>query len=170
MIAAPLLVLVSLVQTQAPLAGEVVDAKGHPVPGAEVALAAGPTREGVVPILARARTDGSGRFHLPRLAPETLRGVDTTGTIWAYKPGLGLGMVDLLRDDRREQVHRLVLEAEAPRRVTIRDSRGQPVAGARVTPRTVQTERTSYLGIVIPDAWLDRLSAVTDARGTTSLP
>src|SRR3954451_8566110 len=104
--------------TGSPVTGLVVDAKGLPVPGAEVALAAGMTRDGSVPVLAQARADQAGKFHFPRPAPEKLASVDTTLTLWAHKPGLGLGVIDLLRDDRRAQVHRLVLEAAAPRRLT----------------------------------------------------
>ena len=46
---------------------------------------------------------------------------------------------------------------------------GKPIAGARVAPRLVQTEKTSYLGIRIPDGWLERLSAVTDGGGVATL-
>lgn len=66
MIAVPLAAVLAILATlESPLSGEVVDEAGRPVPGAEVALAAGMTRPGTVPILATAVTDGSGRFHLP---------------------------------------------------------------------------------------------------------
>ena len=39
-----------------------------------------------------------------------------------------------------------------------------------MAPRIVQTEQTSYLGIPVPDAWLERLSALTDNRGTAASP
>src|SRR3954454_24811940 len=162
-------ILVSLMTSQPPLTSEIVDASGRPASGAEVAMAFGMTRDGSVPVLATAAKDDSGRFHLPRLTPRQLEGIDTTGTLWAFRPGLGLGVVDLLRNDRREQVHRIVLEPEAPRRITLVDAEGKPIAGARVAPRLVQTEKTSYLGIRVPDAWLDRLSAETDARGVATL-
>ena len=97
--------------TGSPVTGLVVDAKGLPVAGAEVALAAGMTRDGSVPVLSQTRSDQAGKFHFPRPAPEKLASVDTTLTLWAHKPGLALGVVDLLRSDRRDQVHRLVLEA-----------------------------------------------------------
>src|SRR3954451_20765029 len=90
--------------------GLVVNGKGLPVPGAEVALAAGMTRDGSIPLLAQTRSDQAGKFHFPRPAPEKLASVDTTLTLWAYKPGFALGVIDLLRNDRRAQVHRLVLE------------------------------------------------------------
>ena len=79
-------------------------------------------------------------------------------------------MIDLLRNDRRNQVHRLVLEPAAPRRLTIHDTDGKPIQGARVAPRIVQTELTSYLGVTIPDDWLERCSALTDERGIAALP
>ena len=34
----------------------------------------------------------------------------------------------------------------------------------------MQTESSRYDGVLIPDAWLDRLSATTDARGAAPLP
>ena len=34
----------------------------------------------------------------------------------------------------------------------------------------MQNESSRYDGVWIPDAWLDRLSAVTDAHGRASLP
>jgi hypothetical protein len=153
-----------------PISGVVIDSSGKPVPGAEVVLAAGMTKDGSVPILVQTKADDAGRFHFARLTPEKLADIDTTRTLWAYKPGLGMGMVDLLRNDKRDQVHRLVLETEAPRRLTIHDADGKPIAGVRVAPRIVQTEQTSYMGIAVPDDWLDRLSGLTDERGTAALP
>ena len=170
MLATPLAaILAVLMTTRFPLTGEVVDGRGKPVSGVEVALAFGLTGAGSVPILATTTTDEAGRFHLARLSNQQLAGIDATGTLWALKSGLGLGMVDLLRNDRREQVHRIVLEPEAPRRITLVDAGGNPIAGARVAPRLVQTEKTSYLGIRIPDDWLERLSAVTDGGGEATL-
>ena len=92
--------------------------------------------------------------------------------IWAnhVRPGQGLGVVDLIRADRPEQAHRIVLEPQEVRRLTIRDAGNEPIAGARVAARLVQTERTGYLGTTIPDEWLDRLSATADARGVAVLP
>jgi hypothetical protein len=155
--------------THSPVTGLVVDAKGLPVAEAEVALAAGMTRDGTVPVLSQTWSDPAGKFHFPRRAPEKLARVDTTLTLWAHKPGLALGVVDLLRSDRRAQIHRIVLEELAPRRLTVRDAEGKPIAGARVAPRIVQTELTSYMGITVPDDWLARLSALTDERGTAAL-
>ena len=152
------------------IAGEVVDSKGKPVPGAEVAFSVGMTRDGAVPVMRRTETDHAGRFHFPRLANESLEGSDAPGTIWVDKPGLGLGVMDLLRDDRRDQVHRIVLEPEAPRRLTIQDATGRPVAGLRVSPRVLQRDRTRFEGILVPDDWFDRMSAVTDSMGRADLP
>jgi hypothetical protein len=156
--------------TGAPVTGLVVDAKGRPVLGAEVALAAGMTKDGTVPVLAQTRSDQAGKFHFPRPAPEKLASVDTNLTLWVHKPGLALGVVDLLRNDRRAQVHRIVLEEPAPRRLTIRDADGKPITAARIAPRIVETGQTGYLGITVPDDWLERLSALTDERGTAALP
>jgi hypothetical protein len=165
-----LLLLGGLAAAQPPIAGEVADGAGKPVPGTEIALAFGMKRDGSVPILASATSDDAGRFHLPRLSSRQLEGVDTTGVLWVSKAGLGLGMVDLLRNDRRGQVHRIALEDPAPRRLTLVDDQVVPISGARVALRSVETEATGYLGIRVPDAWLERLSAVTDSKGIAPLP
>src|SRR5271166_6086560 len=93
-----LLMLTGLAVVQAPITGEVVDAKSQPVPGAEVALSAGLTREGTVPIVAATRTDAAGHFSFPRQAINSRPEIGAIGTIWTTKPGLGLGMMDLLRN------------------------------------------------------------------------
>ena len=66
-------------------------------------------------------------------------------------------------------MHRLVLEPLATRRLTIHDADGKPIAGAAL-PRVVQTEQTSYLGITVPDGWLERFSGMTDQHGTAAMP
>ena len=66
--------LTGLAAAQAPITGEVVDEKGQPVPGAEVALSAGLTREGTVPIVAETRTDAAGHFSFSRQAIEFATG------------------------------------------------------------------------------------------------
>lgn len=171
MIAGPaFFVLVGLAVAQPPITGEVVDAQGKPVPDAEVALSAGLTTAGTLPVVAQTRTDDGGRFTFRQTDLERQRDIGQAGTIWAFKSGLGLDMVDLLRNDRPDQVHRLVLEPAAVRTLTLRDAEGKPVAGAIVAPRLIQIEGSRYTGVQIPDAWLDRLSATTDARGDAPLP
>jgi hypothetical protein len=120
--------------------------------------------------LSRAKTGADGRFRLDRPDRARTREFLSPGVIWAYRPGLGLGVVDLLRADRPTQSHRIILEPQEPRRLTIRDADGHPVAGAPVTARLIQSEQTGYLGSTIPDDWLDRLAAATDARGEAILP
>ena len=39
-----------------------------------------------------------------------------------------------------------------------------------MTARLVQSDRTGYLGVTVPDEWLARLTATTDAEGVASLP
>jgi hypothetical protein len=171
MLMAPTLyILAGFAAAQTPIAGKVLDSQGNPVPGALVALSAGLTREGTVPILAQATSDEEGRFTLVGRDRAPRQNTDMLGTIWAYKPGLGLALLDLLRDDRPDRVHRLVVEVPAVRKITIHDAEGRPVAGLRVAPRLVQTETSRYNGVPIPDAWLDRLAATTDARGEAPLP
>ena len=147
-----------------------VDPGGKPVAGAEVVLTAGPSPDGSVPILSRTATGADGRFRLDRPDPVRLREFLSPGVIWAYRPGQGLGVVDLIRADQSDQGHRLILEPEEVRRLTMLGDDGRPVVGARVAARLVQTERTGYLGATIPDEWLDRLSTATDAHGVAALP
>ncbi len=157
-------------QDRQSISGEAVDGQSHPVAGAEVVLTAGPARDGSVPILARTTTGPDGRFRLERPDATRCRDFHSTGAIWAYRPGHGLGVVDLIREDQPERVHRLLLETQEIRRLTIRGADGRPVAGARVAARLVKTERTGYIGATIPDEWLNRLAAVADARGVAALP
>jgi hypothetical protein len=157
-------------QQSRPISGEVVDNRSRPIAGAEVILTAGPARDGSVPILARTTTGSDGRFSLKRPDVARRRDFVSQGAVWAYRPGHGLGVVDLIRADKPGQVHRLVLEPQEIRRVTIRGADGQPLAGVRAAARLVQTERTGYLGVTIPDEWIDRLAATSDARGVAVLP
>ena len=150
--------------------GTVVDLNGKPVAGAAVVFTAGEAPDGSVPILAETTSDASGGFRIERPTADRRRGFMSSGVIWVHQPGLGLGVVDLLRADRPGQSHRLVLEPQKPRRLTLRDVDGKPVVGATVAARLVQTERTGYLGVTVPDAWLTRLTAATDAQGMASLP
>ena len=124
------------------IAGTVVSPDGKPVEGAEVVLTAGPTHDGAVPILSRARTAAGGRFRLDRPDADRARDFLSPGVIWACRPGLGLGVVDMLRADRPDRSHRMMLEPQEPRRLTIRDADGRPVAGARVSARLIQSEQT----------------------------
>jgi len=120
--------------------------------------------------VAATRADAAGHFSFARQAIRSRPEIGASGTIWSLKPGLGMGIVDLLRNERPDTVHRVVLEAAAARTMTLKDAEGKPVPGARVVPRLVQTESSRYDGVLIPDAWLDRLSATTDARGVAPLP
>src|SRR5271156_2669353 len=165
MLVASLWLAIPLVGQAEAITGKVVDSNGKPVAGAEVVFTAGAAPDGSVPILAGTTSDASGGFRIERPTADHRRGFMSSGVIWFHKPGLGLGVVDLLRADRPDQVHRLVLEAQEPRRLTLRDADGKPVVGATVAARLVETERTGYLGVTVPDAWLARLTAATDAQG-----
>ena len=120
-----------------------------------------------MPIVAATRTDEAGRF---TFNPYVSRSGQESGTIWGFKSGLGVGVVDRLRDNQPGRVHRLVLPTPAVRTLTILDAQGKPVAGVRIAPRMVEGENTRYPGVLVPDAWLDRLSVVTDGRGNALLP
>ena len=114
------------------LTGSVVTPDGRPVPGAEVVFTAGPARDGSVPILARTTT-GAGRPIPPR-SPDRrspVRDFLSPGVIWAYRPGHGLGVVNLIRADRPDQAHRLVARAAGG---ASPDDPRRPMAGRSPAP------------------------------------
>ncbi len=162
-----LLVSTTFGASEPPVGGAVVDAKGHPVAGVEVVVSPGQSRDGTVPIVAETRSDEAGRFTFDRQAVATCL---ETGTLWALKPGLGLGMDDLVRDNQTGTTHRIVLESPQARTLTIVDAVGKPLVGARVAPRLVQTSQTRHMGVLVPDAWLSRLGVTTDSAGHAPLP
>src|SRR5262249_56713980 len=104
------------------VAGAVTDPAGKAVPGAQVVLA-----EAVPPTAARpavrdrARTDFAGRFtvRLPPDPVERYRPQTRPLALWAYRPGLGVGLRVLPRNrPRRGEPVRLVLGKAA--RVALR--------------------------------------------------
>jgi hypothetical protein len=155
---------------QAPISGTVVDEKERPVPGVEIVLTAGHDRHGRVPIVGRARSDDAGRFALDGSARTRLLPTRENAALWGYKPGHGLGIVDLYRAGGIDRPQRMVLSAPSARRMTVLDEAGKPVAGASVSPCRVTTGQTSYFGVLMPDDWHARPGALTDAKGVASLP
>jgi hypothetical protein len=164
--------VMAVLAAQGPILGQVTDARGKPVGGAEVVLTLGPSREGVVPVVAGTRANDAGRFTFKAVEFARYPDIGRCGTLWACKPdaALSLGIDDLFRNDRPDQVHRIVLEVAKPRKLTLRDDAGRPLAGVRVAPRLLQTEQTRYYGVAIPDAWLDRFTAMTDLNGLALVP
>jgi hypothetical protein len=158
-----------LAQNVYQVTGTVVDERGQPVAGAEVVLTWGAQRDGSVPIIGKTSSDATGRFQsdLPGASRRTFA---VEGAIWAHKPGLGLGVLELIRADHPDRPHRLVLEPSETRKLTVRDAAGRPIAGAGVAPRLVETGTTGYLGATVPDAWLARLTTTSDAQGIAALP
>ena len=150
------------------ITGTVVDAREQPVAGAEVVLSSGVARDGSVPIIGKATTGNAGQFEIDQPLASR-RSLMLEGALWAYKPGFGLGLVELIRADLPNTSHRLVLETPEERKLTIRDVDGKPIVGALVAARIARTELTSYLGGTVPDGWLARLTATTDRGGIAAL-
>ncbi len=162
-------VLCALIAAQQPpvaIRGAVIDGHGKPAVGAEVVFSAGMAIDGSVPILERATTDGSGRFNLPRPVGKRLLGFSSEGVIWARKTGFGLGIIDLARRNRPSESYRVILEPPQPRRLIFRDHAGNPLAGLRAAPRLVRTEQTIFLGVTVPDEWLEEIAVTTATDGT----
>ncbi len=153
----------------AAIKGMVVDEGGTAIAGAEIALSPGVARDGSVSILATTVTDEMGQFRVedPGVARSNLY---REGAVWAYKRGLGLGVVELIREDQPDRAHRLVLEPFQARKITIRDAGGNAINGARVAIRVIEDDQTGYMGVTMPDNWLERLTATTDANGLAALP
>ena len=148
------------------ITGDVVDGAGKPVVGADVVFSAGMDIDGSVPILERATTDESGRFSMAKPVGKRLLGFAAQGVIWARKPGFGLGVIDLDRGDRPSGSFRFKLEPPHLRTLNFRDNDGKPIAGLRVAPRLVRTDRTIFDGVTIPDEWLEAITVTTTVDGT----
>src|SRR2546422_379806 len=79
------------------VSGVVADAEDRPVEGASLALSCGVMPDGSVPVLARAMSDGEGRFRLKWPGVDALRAANAYQvTVWAYRDG-ALTMLGLPR-------------------------------------------------------------------------
>ena len=121
-----------------PITGTLIDQDGTPVAGAEVRLSCEMAADGTVPTLESIRTDREGRFRLAVPTRDRLRGLSWYGAVWAYRPGSALTVADVTLMQKIDQAPlTLRLRAAAPRTLTVRGRDGKPVAGARVTLRSI---------------------------------
>jgi protocatechuate 3,4-dioxygenase beta subunit len=143
------------------LQGTVVDDQGKPVAGAQVIFhASAPWSDDVEPVEVRAKTDDEGRF---RLTTSRMAGVSILDSkVSAYRPGSAIAAVP----GRRHPLA-LVLRKPEPKIVKIERPGGQPVVGARLSPRAVIVAGAG--GGDVPDT-LGALEAVaTGLDGTAML-
>jgi hypothetical protein len=160
------LVMMALAQapaSSAALSGQVVDAEGRPAPGIEVVLSLG---RGLwqCSVFSRATSDHDGRFRIDVPAETDPRRAQFYLALWAYAPKAGLAGQAFA--PAAGPVH---LKLGGPVRTAVRvlGPDGKPVAGARVAPAWLRTDRGVRPGSTVPppDALADRLAAMTDADG-----
>ncbi len=151
------------------LSGTVVDAARKPVPDAEVLFAARFPADGSFPTLARTMSDAQGAFRLdvPR---QRLKGIGRIQFIWAYRPGRAVGVqpVNVSGNGASPPVQ-VTLAEPLKRTVSILDSDGHPVAGARVAP-VLHTTGERTVSFTTPDDRLESMMVMTDANGVATLP
>jgi RNA polymerase sigma factor (sigma-70 family) len=169
--------------------GRVLGPEGKPAAGAGLyTVRLDPTQERAEPVLrARADTDGTFRFTLPRAELDEAVGRSpwATFTILAASEGLGPDWVELRQPPHEDLSLRLV-DDSVPITGRILDLQGRPVAGARITRGRIEVEGAGgidpYLKLVREDPfqasnhnfaknyWAGRLpgqpiSVTTDAEG-----
>ncbi len=151
------------------LSGTVVDAAGKPVPDVEVLFAARIPADGSFPALARTMSDAQGTFRLD-IARQRLKGIGLIQFIWAYRPGrtVGVQQVNLSGNGALPPV-RVTLAEPLKRTISILDSGGHQIAGARVAPvlHTVGPRGESF---TTPDDHVESMTVTTDAHGVATLP
>lgn len=124
-------------------AGEVLDASGKPVAGAEVFLYYEAGFSGYRDRLAgRVATDDKGRFRFekavvwePPTVPERGGGVAKYDVI-ARHPKTGMGYAVFTKNDAADQLQ-ITLEPTKPFTLTVKDPAGKPLEGARVHLNTL---------------------------------
>ncbi|HKI19699.1 MAG TPA: carboxypeptidase regulatory-like domain-containing protein [Isosphaeraceae bacterium] len=160
----PLLAAALLAQFQGgTLQGTVVDGQGKPVAEVQVVLYSPPGTSGNGdPAEVKARTDGQGRFVLKASA---LGEVHFVGVhVWAYKPGLAIAAVPY----QGSRAPALALQKYDPRTVKVEGPDGQPVAGARVSPRAIFIAAGDTIANV-PEALAVPLAVTTRPDGTAAI-
>jgi hypothetical protein len=150
------------------LSGVVVDPAGKPVADVEVVLAAWNPADGSVPTLAYTMTDDQGTFRL-QVAGQRLKEMGPNPFIWAYRPGRSLAVQEaVLTGKGALPTFRLTLAEPWKRTLTILDSEGRSVAGARLAPVTYALNDVPRFST--PDARLERLTVATGTDGVATLP
>jgi hypothetical protein len=150
------------------LSGVVVGPAGKPVADVEVVLAAWNPADGSVPTLAHTMTDDQGTFQL-QVAGQRLKEMGQNPFIWAYQPGRSLAVQEaVLTGKGALPTFRLTLAEPWERKLTILDSEGRPVTGARLAP--VSYALNDVPRFSTPDDRLERLTVATGTDGVATLP
>jgi hypothetical protein len=159
----PILAVALLSQfSDGPLKGTVVDDAGKPVDGAQVVFH-GPTpmESKIGPVEVRATTNAGGEFQLA--LPAIRRLPVFRAQVWAFRPGLAItasGLDELTRP--------LMLRKAGSRTVKIERPDGQPIVGARVTPRSLLVGSGGSPDSV-PESLAEPLAVTTGPDGKATL-
>ncbi len=149
------------------LSVEVVDAQGHPLPGVDIGATIGYFRgPGIATtVFERAKSDGQGRARL-EVARKRPIGIASYAYIWAHQPGRSIAAASVNLGVQTPPPVRLTLEEPAQWTITALGPDGRPIAGLRIAPCVMRPAARRAAPLPVPDEWVDRLSATTDADGT----
>ena len=114
--------------------------------------------------------DDGGAFRL-EIERKRLTGIGRFQFVWAYHPGrtVGVQQVDLTKNGELPPV-RVTLAEPSKRTLTILDSEGHPVAGARVaTVMHAAITSPQFNSFVTPDDCLERMTIATGADGAAAI-
>jgi hypothetical protein len=159
----PLLAAIILAQASSrpPRAGEVVDDEGQPVADVSVVFYVPPSVSGKeYQAEAHARTDAGGKFHMN--LPSSGRMFVGGRNFLAYRTGFAITAKSYSRPP-----HRLVMRKPVPRTIRIEGPDGQPVAGARITPRIFDV--LSGATAEIPESMAAPLGVITGPDGSATI-
>ena len=159
----PLLAAMILAQASGrpPIAGEVVDDQGKPVADVPVVFYVPHSVSGKeYQAEAQARTDAGGQFrmNLPSTGRMFVGGIN----FLAYRPGSAITAKSYY-----PQPYRLVMRKPEPRTIRIEGPEGQPIAGARITPRIVNV--FSVATAEIPESMAAPLAVITGPDGRATI-
>ncbi len=159
----PLLAAMILAQASGrpPIAGEVVDDQGKPVADVPVVFYVPPSVSGKeYQAEAQARTDAGGQFRmsLPSSGRMFVGGIN----FLAYRPGSAITAKSFY-----PQPYRLVMRKPEPRTIRIEGPDGQPIAGARITPRIFNV--FSGATAEIPESMAAPLAVITGPDGRATI-
>jgi hypothetical protein len=159
----PLLAAMILAQASGrpPIAGDVIDDQGKPVADVPVVFYVPPSVSGKeYRAEAQTRTDAAGQFRMN--LPSSGRMVGAGINFLAYRPGSAITAKSYY-----PRPYRLVMRQPEPRAIRIEGPDGQPIAGARITPRIFDV--FSGATAEIPESMAAPLAVITGPDGRTTI-
>lgn len=162
------------------ITGVVVDARDQPVAGATVWCVVDQDKTTRQPITARVETNAQGefRFTVPQSSLDYGLG-HFQQAAWAWKPGHGIGVGNAVASTHmpKNPDARLRLPETSAVTLQVVDEKGQPLAGAEVSPRRVQASQVPgmpqdgpFSMVALPPKELHGIATrKTDAEGRVTL-